>query len=145
LSGGLFTPGKGALTEAQVMALISKFFPPNQRALAKKISFLESRWKIGAAGKNKNRTIDYGLFQINTVQFACARAMGISVPDGLLNPVASTAVAAAVVELQGWGMWTTAWENGFATRGAKPGSRYDAYCSKAIATRILNGQYAYAA
>ncbi len=50
------------------------------------VSYTESRFKIGASGKNSNGTQDYGLMQINSIWSEQAEKMGYSWEKILTSP-----------------------------------------------------------
>jgi hypothetical protein len=85
--------------------LIAKYFPQEEVVNALKIASKENgAGDPGRTHRNRNGTVDYGLFQINSVH---AAKVGGNL-EKLKDPETNVKVAFQIWQEQGWRPWTTA-------------------------------------
>ena len=106
--------------QAQYSPIVDKYFAEKDRPMARRIVFEESRWDPGIVNDtlNKDKTKDYGLFQINDVNIPELINKGI-IPnkEALFDPDQNAKAAAYIFKKQGWGAWPKSMEK--ITKGAK--------------------------
>lgn len=97
----------GRLNREQAMNLIQKHFPKNEWENAYKTMMAESSGNVGAIGVNKDkaRSKDYGLFQINDYwQRQGLESQGLNIQD-MKDPEKNVKYAAWLQKRQGWKPW----------------------------------------
>lgn len=85
-------------------ALIARYFEPQDRPTARAIVLAESGNRPEARQLNTNKTVDRGLFQINSVH-----ANRVTNLDDLYDSETNVRIAAQIHAEQGWRPWVTYW------------------------------------
>ena len=85
--------------EKNVGIIVKEFAPFGKKAVleALLVSWQESKWESNAAHRNKNGTVDKGLWQLNSRYHTNSKCS--------FNPECSTKKAVKLYEKNGWGAW----------------------------------------
>jgi hypothetical protein len=115
-SGGGSIPSGQSTSTAEVLDLVSRYFPADQVGNAMAVSRCESGHGNRVSKPNGNGSRDFGVFQINdggTVQ-AALKKLGISFSsigdarNKALNPSINVRMARVIWDSRGWQPWTCA-------------------------------------
>ena len=90
------------ISKAQVKALILDTFGPAAGPHALRIAACESEFNHRATHRNRNGTIDYGVFQLNSG--GTMQSLGLT-PASALDPVANVKAARRLYLRRGWQPW----------------------------------------
>jgi Lysozyme like domain len=88
-------------TQIIVQAAGSAGWRGNDLVTSVAVALAESSGDASATHHNTNGSTDYGLWQVNSINF------GGPVPDGWADPTTNARMAHAVWSKQGWNAWTT--------------------------------------
>lgn len=89
------------VTRAQLEAMVARSFGEHAGA-ARHIIACESSWNHRATHRNRNGTVDYGLFQINSG--GTLQSLGLSAASAL-DPQANIDAAYRLFRRRGWQPW----------------------------------------
>lgn len=109
----------------EIAPLLQEYFPEDATRSAI-VAQTESGYDPEAQGVNKNKSVDTGLFQINSETFKdfmnrkshVLEQYGINSYDQMKNPIFNTAMAKIIQDEQGWNAWY-----GPKNKGYKMGTR----------------------
>jgi cell wall-associated NlpC family hydrolase len=108
-AAGLVPLGGGNVSASQLYALaVAAGFTGNDAVMAVAVALAESSGNPNAnnAGTNKNKTVDYGLWQINSCHLQDGGAIP-SDPNLLYDPMTNARSAFQIWSRGGWGAWST--------------------------------------
>jgi len=108
IQGSVETASPIKLEESKVRKIIQDNFAPDQIENALKVTWGESAWISNNVGRNKNKTADIGLFQINEIHLPRIKETFGYTREDLLDPIKNAKVAAWLYNEQGWTLWVAA-------------------------------------